>query len=126
MNHPVTDVRDYAKAFESALNAGHAERILQLYDAGAAMRTPDGRISTGLDAVRAEMQDLIRANAHIQNHLRYALVHDDTALIVVDWTLQLVPPDGNPVRQQGTATNVIRFDKNEGWRMIVANPYGVA
>jgi ketosteroid isomerase-like protein len=126
VNNRVTDARDFSKAFETALNDGCIEHILQLYDPNAAMRAPDNRISAGLEAVRLEMQGLISANARIENHLRYALVHGDTALIVVDWALDLSLPDGSALHQQGTATNVIRFDNVSGWRMIVANPYGVA
>jgi ketosteroid isomerase-like protein len=126
MNDPIFHASDYAKAFETVLNEGNVERILQLYDTDVVMRSPDGRISTGMEAVRTEMQSLVDANARIGNDLRQVLVHGDTALIIVDWTLQLTLPHGKAVHQHGTATNVIRTDKTSGWRMIVANPYGIA
>lgn len=125
MNHPVMKAGDYAKAFETALNEGNLDRLLALYEPDALLRSPQGEISASAAGVRAEMHNLIAAKARMENRARHTLAHGDTALIVVDWTLELSLPHGENVRQQGTATNVIRFDAVHGWRMIVANPLGI-
>ena len=126
MTDTVTDPTVYPKAFEAALNAGDIDRIVALYDDEAVLRGQSNEVHSGPDAVRAEMQQLVASGANITNTLRHVFQHDDTALIIVDYVLKLTPPGGDPVEMTGTATNVIRNDLQTGWRMIIANPQGVA
>lgn len=71
------------------------------------------------------MQQLISAKAEIANTLRRTFRYRDTALIIVDYVLRLTLPNGTPVLANGTATHVIRQDRDKGCRLIVANPQGV-
>lgn len=122
----VTEPSVFPREFECALNEGDLERVTALYDENAVLHAQAGEIQSGPAAVRAEMQQLVRARASITNTLRHIFLHGDTALIVVDYALSLTAPDGSPVRVTGTATNVIRDDTEKGWRMIIANPQGTA
>lgn len=126
MSYPVTDPSAYPQEFESALNQGDLDRIAALYDETAVLRVQSNEIRSGTAAVRAEMGQLIAAQASISNTLRHTLRHGDTALIVVDYVLRLTAPDGTPIVLTGTATNVIQKHSTKGWRMIVANPQGVS
>ncbi len=120
---PVPIPDEFPAAFERFLNAGDLAAVVALYDDQASIRMPGKGKASGHAAVYEEMRQLIGANASIANRLRDVIVHGDTALIIVDWTLDLSLPDGQIVRDTGTATNVLRSD-GSGWKMIVANPYG--
>lgn len=127
MNHSiVTDPATFATAFDHALNAGDLDRLLQLYDPQASMRTSNGSVGQGIDLISRELRSLISAKAQIKNRLRHILQHHETALIVVDWTLEINTPDGQRVTTQGAATNVLRQTAEHGWRMIIGNPQGTA
>ena len=122
----VTDPAAFPHAFDEALNAGDLDRLAALYDEEAAIRVRSGGVQMGIASVRAEMQDLMGVKAHIENTLRHAFRSGDTALIIVDYVLRLTAPDGAPVEVTGTATNVLRHDAEKGWRMLIANPQGIA
>ena len=121
----VTDPTTFPTAFDHALNAGDLDRLVCLYDPQAAIRTSEGSVGRGVDQITQEMGKLISAKALIDNRLRHIFQNGDTALIV-DWTLELNTPDGQRVKAQGTATNVIRQTADHGWRMIISNPQGTA
>lgn len=126
MSNTVTDPAAYPREFQNALNEGDLERIVSLYDEEAVLRVQSNEIHSGATAIRAEMQQLISARANISNTLRHTLRYGDTALIIVDYVLRLMAPDGSPTSVTGTATNVIRHHSSKGWRMIIANPQGTA
>jgi ketosteroid isomerase-like protein len=126
MSDIVTNPTAFPKAFETALNTGDLQRIVALYDEEAVLRVQSNETHSGSAAVRAEMQQLILAKAHITNALRHTFRSGDIALIIVDYVLRLTAPDGSAVSLTGTATNVIRNRPKNGWRMIIANPQGAA
>lgn len=125
MSSVVTKPADFPKAFEEALNRGDLDAIVALYDETATLRVQSGEARSGAVAVRSEMEQLITAGARITNTLRHALVSGDVALIIVGFVLRLETPD-EPMEVSGTATNVLRRDPHGRWRMVIANPQGVA
>ncbi|MET9263869.1 nuclear transport factor 2 family protein [Amycolatopsis sp. NPDC004079] len=127
VDHPIiTDPATFATAFDQALNAGDLDRLLSLYDPDAAMRISDGSVVHGHERVGQELTGLIAAEAQLENRTRHVFRHNDVALIVVDYTLRITTPDGQRADTQGTATNVLRHTPGRGWRMIIANPPGIA
>ena len=126
MTEITTTPEAFPQDFERALNAGDLDRICALYDDHAVLHVQAGEIRSGATAVRDEMRQLIEAGAQITNALRLTFRHDDIALIVVDYVLRLTTAGGDRVELSGTATNVIQDQGDDGWRMIIANPQGVA
>ena len=125
MSEIVTDPEAFPHVFDAALNAGDLDAIVALYEDGAILRVQSGEARSGSAAVRAEMRQLIAAQAHLTNTLRHTFRNGDVALIVVDYALRLGGPGENAMEVRGTATNVLRHDPQKGWRMIIANPQGV-
>lgn len=126
MSGIVTDPAAFPRAFDAALNTGDLERIVALYDEQAVLHVQSGEIHSGTAAVRAELQQLIAAKASIANTLRHVFRRGDTALIIVDYVLNLTAPDESRMIVNGTATNVIQEAPGKGWRMIISNPQGTA
>lgn len=122
----ITDPATFASAFDQALNAGDLDRLHSLYDPDATMRASDGSVVHGHEQVGQELKRLIAAEARLDNRTRHVFRQSDVALIVVDYTLHITTPDGQRVDTQGTATNVLRHTSGLGWRMIIANPPGIA
>ena len=120
----VQDASKFPSAFDQALNAGDLEGLLSLYDERATIRTADSRVEQGHAAIRIEMNALIASKATLVNTTRHTFESGDTALIVVDWELGFSTPDGQRIERRGTATNVLRKDPEQGWRLLVANPQG--
>jgi ketosteroid isomerase-like protein len=68
----------------------------------------------------------IAANPRITNTTRHVFVGKDTALVIVDWSMQLTAPDGNRVAASGTTANVASRDRDGSWRFTILNPSGTA
>ncbi|MGW1195779.1 alpha/beta fold hydrolase [Streptomyces sp. NPDC002536] len=123
---PLTDPALLPVAFQDALNAHDAERVLALYADDATMRTVTGEVISGRTALREEVEQTIAADPRIANTTRHILVGDGTALVIVDWSLQVTAPDGNRVTASGTTANVARRSADGTWRFTVLNPAGTA
>lgn len=124
-----TQVLDPARlpfAYEDALNAGDVDAVLALFGPGATMRNPDGEVLTGEQALREETARTIASGARLTNKARLCLTGDDTALIIVDWTLEVTAPDGTRLTPTGTTTAVGRRSPDGSWRFAVLNPLGIA
>lgn len=122
----VTDPATFPTAFDHAVNAGDLDQLLRLFEPQACIRKSDDSVGEGTDQISGELRNLLSAKAQLHNHLRRLFRSGETALIVVDWTLELNNPDGKRVTTQGTATNVIRQSAENGWRMLIANTQGAA
>ena len=123
---PVTDPASFPSAFDEALNTGNLDRLLKLYEPQASFRASDGSVKQGREALQEEMQGLISAQARLHNKLRQVVQSGETALIIVDWHLEMELPGVGHIENKGTATNVIRYVAEAGWRMLIANPQGSA
>jgi uncharacterized protein (TIGR02246 family) len=120
----VTDLVQLPFAFEEALNAGDVDAVLALFAPGVTMRTVTGQVISGPEALRAEVTGTVAAGGRLTNDPRRTLVAADTALIVVDWTMELTTADGARIAPSGTTANVARCSADGSWQFTVLNPRG--
>jgi ketosteroid isomerase-like protein len=90
------------------------------------MRTVTGEVITGQAELREETVRTVAAGAHLTNKPRLCLTGDDTALVIVDWTMEVTTPDGTRVSPTGTTTAVARRSADGAWLFTVLNPLGTA
>jgi ketosteroid isomerase-like protein len=50
----------------------------------------------------------------------------DLALLIVDWSIAGTSRQGYPIDLHGTATDVIRRNRDGHWRYVIDNPFGIA
>jgi uncharacterized protein (TIGR02246 family) len=113
-------------AYADALNAGHADAVLALFHRDATMRTFNGEVLTDREALRAETARSIAAQARLTNKPRSTLIEGDTALSIVDWSLEATLPDGTRISPTGTTTAVARRSGEGWWRFTILNCEGAA
>jgi uncharacterized protein (TIGR02246 family) len=111
-------------AYADALNAGDADAVLALFREDATMRAFSGKVLTDRAALRAETVQTIATQAHLTNQPKSTLIGGDTALIIVDWTLEATLPDGARISPTGTTTAVARRSADGAWRFAVLNCQG--
>jgi ketosteroid isomerase-like protein len=120
-----TSAEQQPHAFAAAFNTGDPDAIERVYeDTGLFVRAP-GHTTTGAERRDANAQ-LASLGVPIEVSLRHAYVHDDVALLIVDWTITGTAPDGERVDVRGTATDVARRGADGCWRYIIDNPFGTA
>ncbi|QGZ65251.1 alpha/beta fold hydrolase [Paraburkholderia acidisoli] len=113
-------------AFDAAFNAGDLDRLIGVFSEHATMRMADGTtVAHGREALRAAFARLLETKPQIRNDVRLTLVSDDLALVLLDWTTTATAPDGQPLTQRGTATQVMTRDAAGIWTLRISNPPGV-
>lgn len=111
--------------FDDAFNAGDIDRLIDVFSENATMRMADGKIvASGHHALRQQLSPLLEADPRIHNRVRLALVSDDVALVLLDWTTTATLPDGQAIEQSGVATQVMTRDATGIWKLRISNPLG--
>ncbi|MDH6133330.1 uncharacterized protein (TIGR02246 family) [Kitasatospora sp. MAA4] len=124
VNTGIVDPARLPFAYQDALNAGDADAVLALFHQDASMRTFTGEVLTDREALRAETLQTIAAQARLTNKPRFTQIGGDTALSIVDWTLEATLPDGTLISPTGTTTAVARRSADGSWRFAVLNCQG--
>jgi ketosteroid isomerase-like protein len=120
-----TSAAEHPYAFERAFNTFDPEALDQLYEPGAGFVPTPGHMVTGAGRLRAN-GDFLRLRVPIRVAPRQTYVVGDLALLIVDFVIAGIAPDGDPVRIEGTATDVARRGTDGYWRYAIDNPFGVA
>ena len=113
-------------AFDAALNAGDLDAVVGLFSENATMRMTNGEVVQESRAeLRSRLAGLLAVRPRIRNEVRRVLVSDDIALVLLDWTLTVTLPDGQPHEERGTATQVMAKGLDGGWKLRISNPPGL-
>ena len=109
----------YVRAF----NSGDAEAVNALYTEDAVTVWEPGNPVSGPE----RKDQLVRFLAHkpvMSARVRHAYVTGDTALQVVDWTIDVTDQDGNQENLSGVGLDVLVRNTDGNWRYAVDNPFG--
>lgn len=113
------------QVFAAAFNTGDPDAVDRLYErTGRLVRAP-GQVMTGVDRREANAQ-LVSLGVPIEVTPRHVYVHDDVALLIVDWAITGTAHIGGRIDVRGTATDVARRGADGYWRYIIDNPFGTA
>ncbi|GGT07093.1 hypothetical protein GCM10010271_06870 [Streptomyces kurssanovii] len=122
---PATSAAEHPYVFERAFNTFDPEVLDRLYEPGAGFIPMPGHMVTGAGRLRAN-GDFLRLRVPIRVAPRQTYVVGDLALLIVDFVIAGTTPEGDPVRIEGTATDVARRGADGCWRYAIDNPFGVA
>lgn len=111
-------------AYQDALNDGDADAVVALFHEDATMHTFTGKVLTDHEALHGEAVQSIAARARLTNNPRSTLIAGDTALIIVDWDLEAVSPEGTEISPTGTTTAVARRSADGSWRFAILDCQG--
>ncbi|WP_345817216.1 alpha/beta fold hydrolase (plasmid) [Paraburkholderia sp. PREW-6R] len=112
--------------FDAALNAGDLNALVSVFSNQATMRMTNGDVVQQNNAeLRSGFAQLLALRPRIRNTVRRVLQSGDIALVLLDWTLNVTLPDGQPHVEHGTATQVMERGRDGGWRLRISNPLGL-
>ena len=80
----------------------------------------------GRDAIREAVVTVFASEPKLQGGRPRVFIADDIALVISDWTMEAKGPDGETIRESGTATDVMRRQPDGTWRYVIDNPGGTA
>src|ERR1700757_4923910 len=78
-------------------NSGNVEAMIALYAPEAVVVAKDGRTITDRNEIAAQFQRDMSFGLPLKANVRHVFVGDDTAQIIVDWSIDGKGPDGNDV-----------------------------
>lgn len=111
--------------FAAAFNTGDPDAIEKVYEDTGLFISAPGEVTSGVDR-RAANAKLASLGVPIAVTPRHVYVHDDIALLIVDWAITGTTADGEHVDVRGVATDVARKGSDGYWRYIIDNPFGTA
>ena len=107
-------------------NSGKVEVMMALYAPEAVFIANDGRTIRDRTEIAAQFQRDMSLGLPLKANVRHVFVGDDTAQIVVDWSIDGKGPDGEDVHLGGSASDIVRRGADRFWRYIIDNNQGTA
>lgn len=103
------------------------EGLLDLFEPEALFIDPgSGAELRGLEQIREAVAGMFESNPTIEeNRPPKVWVAGDLALVLSGWSMEATGPDGERLRQAGTATDVMRRQADGTWRYVIDNPAGI-
>ena len=116
---------DLAKKYKTAFNAGDVEGTLNSYTEHGVTVVERGMALSKSGDLREALSDYFKtARPHVEFDYRHTYVAGDIALVVTEWTLDEHDENGELVRAQGQATDVLTRDTDGEWRFAIDNRFG--
>ena len=106
-----------------ALNSGHVEAALALYEPGATYIPGPGHARTGQAAIREVLTEFLAQKPRLTIQVAQVVESGDLALLCSRWTLKATGPDGTPVELTGQGAEVVRRQADGTWRFVIDNPF---
>ncbi|MFB7269359.1 YybH family protein [Streptomyces sp. NPDC056244] len=123
MSQLTDDVEKHTSQYVEAFNAGDFETVDSFYTAESVAVWEPGKPLTG-DARREYQREFLKSRPTMTAVPRQTFVTGDTALLIVDWTIDTVDAEGKPERLKGTGVDVLRLGEDKVWRYAIDDPYG--
>ncbi|ONI92822.1 DUF4440 domain-containing protein [Saccharothrix sp. ALI-22-I] len=117
------DATRQTELYVRAFNSGNVEWVHSLYTEDAVAVWEPGKPLTG-EAHRRNVEEAIARGASMQAKTRHAFVTGDTALLIVDWTMDATNEEGVVEHLSGVGVDVLRLGEDGKWRYAIDDPYG--
>jgi ketosteroid isomerase-like protein len=121
-----TKPEDVIPSLAERFRSGDVKEQMDLYAPEAVFIAPDGRTITDHAEITAIIGHDIKLGLPLKLDVRHVFVADDTAQIVVDWSIEGKGPDGQDVRLAGSACDIARRGADGYWRYLIDNNQGTA
>jgi uncharacterized protein (TIGR02246 family) len=112
------------EAFSRRLAQADVDGALALYEPNATFAPEPGAQVTGLDAIRAALEQFAALRPEMTGAVEKVLEADDVALVSNRWTMRGTAPDGSPLELGGVSADVMRRQPDGSWRILVDDPWG--
>ena len=96
------------------------------YEPQPSMVAQTGQVAEGRAAVREAISGFLAMKPTLTPEKYKIVLANDLALAIIKWSLKGTGPDGQPVRTQGTSSDVIRRQPDGRWLFAIDNPYGTS
>ena len=110
--------------FAVAYNSGAVENLLALYEPQAVLITKAGESLIGLEAIKSELQNLLKLGGTMVSENQYAFQMENVALLRAKFVLKTTTSKGDPLEITGNTSEVVRQQSDGRWLYIIDHPFG--
>jgi enoyl-CoA hydratase len=116
------DPAQLGQIFAERANAGDLAGMLALYEDSATFIGPDGASSSGRDAIRERLQDLLAVKPKITPDSGQVVIAGDVALMSNRWRMTFGAGEGEQAGVDGESTEVAHRQSDGGWLYAIDHP----
>ncbi|MFJ8313925.1 MULTISPECIES: YybH family protein [unclassified Streptomyces] len=115
------DAEEHGNLYVQAFNSGDIATLDRMYTEDAISVWEPGNPLSG-QARKDALREFIALKPKMTAKLRESHITGDTALLVVDWSIDVTTPEGDQ-HLTGTGLDVLRRGPDGGWLFAVDNPF---
>ncbi|MGP4052524.1 YybH family protein [Streptomyces sp. 2A115] len=119
----VQGVIEHAEHYVEAFNSGDAAAVDLLYTDDAVSVWEKGKPVGGQER-RDGLAAFLAQKPVMKTTILESYVTGDTALLVVDWAIEVTAAPGGPEHHKGIGLDVLRRGGDGKWRFAIDNPHG--
>jgi ketosteroid isomerase-like protein len=119
---PAKTAQQLHPLFQDAFNSGSIERLLSLYEENATMVPPGAPPVTGKAAIGGSLSPVLAMGLQMKLETVFALESGELAMLSCRWVAEGKGPDGNPLRLNGTSSEVARRQADGTWLYVIDDP----
>ena len=108
--------------FGERMAGGELDKLLALYEPEAVFVPEPGVVCATPAEIGAALGPMLALSPTMETQIRETHVAGDLALVIVDWTMRGVLPDGSPIEKGGTSADVLRRKADGTWRVLIDHP----
>ena len=116
--------KELLASYVAGFNAGNVNSLIMMYESDACFVSQPGHIINGLENIRQGLQSFIEMNGKLDTKVKGVIQTSDIALVNTEWSFNGTGPDGKVVTITGKATDVLRRQSDDNWRILIDNPWG--
>ena len=116
--------KEFLISYVEKFNAGDISSMINMYEIDACFVSQEGKIIKGIENVRQTLQSFINMNGRIESKVIGVVQTNDIALVNTEWSFNGSGPDGKAVTITGKATDVLRQQSDDTWRILIDTPWG--
>jgi uncharacterized protein (TIGR02246 family) len=122
---PAGNPEELDRLFTEALNAGHLDALVALYEPQAALAPEPGRVVTGTQAIREALSAFVALKPTLSLEVKTLARTGDIALTSARWTLSGTGADGTQTTMSGHSVEVSRRQPDGSWLFVIDTPWGL-
>jgi uncharacterized protein (TIGR02246 family) len=122
---PARSPEELDRLFAEALNAGHLDALVALYEPEATLTPQPGQVVTGTQAIREALRAFVATKPTLTLAVKTLAQTADIALTSAKWELTGPGPDGSPVKMSGHSVEVSRRQPDGTWLFVIDTPWGL-
>lgn len=119
-----SDIEEHQELFGKVFNSNDADTVNAMYTDDAVAVWEPGKPLTG-QARKDNVAEFLSRGPTVEAKVRQSFVTKDTAMLIVDWTIDTTSAEGEPEHLEGIAVDVLRRGEDGKWRYSIDNPYAI-